>query len=106
MSEGSDKNLIDLVQRRTGKEEKTMPVTMRAPEQIAMPEPETPKFRRPKIKVRPRADLPRATFYVEPEQLSYLKYWSVLDARGISDIVREAFNLWFAKRETEEGGDR
>lgn len=59
-------------------------------------------FKRPRIKQKERTDLPRQTYYVDAERHDLLKYWGLMDARPISDIVREAIDAWIQNRELEE----
>jgi hypothetical protein len=112
----SDDNLVNLVKKRAeqkGKENDMPSPSFKRPQQeysapqppdqvsASQPKGSTNGFRRPKLKPKERKDLPRVTFYIEAEQKRYLDYWSAIDARGISEIVRDALDQWFEMRELQ-----
>lgn len=58
------------------------------------------------VKIKQTTDLPRQTFFMRPDQIACVKYWAVVDARGISDIAREAFDYWLNARKNAHVGQQ
>jgi len=48
-----------------------------------------------------RTDLPRQTFYIESAAMRRLKIYAAIDARGVSEIVREALDRWLDARDAK-----
>lgn len=49
----------------------------------------------------PRTDMPRQTFYVPVGMMRRIKVYAAVDAKGVSEIVREALEVWLNKRDRE-----